>query len=79
MFQLLYGSKCSSPSMICHTQAPKQWQSWSHRVLCGQACNRIATPGHILVSPASAAKPPATQSLHWVTLHCRHHVSCKST
>jgi hypothetical protein len=23
-FQLSYGSKCSSPSMICHTRAPKQ-------------------------------------------------------
>jgi hypothetical protein len=24
-FQLPYGSKCSSPSKICHTRAPKQW------------------------------------------------------
>jgi hypothetical protein len=56
MFQLPYGSKCSSPSMICHTQAPKQRQGWSHNTSYGRACRRIAAPGHGLVSPASAPK-----------------------
>jgi hypothetical protein len=29
--------------------------------LCGQSCRRIAAPGHVLASPASAPKSPATQ------------------
>jgi hypothetical protein len=32
-FQIPYVHKCSSPSMICRTQAPKQRRSWSHSVL----------------------------------------------
>jgi hypothetical protein len=67
MFQLPYGSKCSGPPMICHIQAPKQRQSWLHSVLCGQACRRIAAPGHVLASPASIPKSPTAQSLHWAT------------
>jgi hypothetical protein len=59
-FQLPYGSRCSSPSMICHTRAPKQRQSWSCSVLCGQVCRMIATPGNVLVSPVSAPKSPIT-------------------
>jgi cleavage and polyadenylation specificity factor subunit 1 len=35
--QLPYDSKCSSPSMICRTQAPKEQRSWSQSILCGQA------------------------------------------
>jgi cleavage and polyadenylation specificity factor subunit 1 len=34
-FLLPYGSKCSSPSRICHTLALKQQRSWSHNVSCG--------------------------------------------
>jgi hypothetical protein len=60
-FQLPYGSKCSSPSMICRTRAPKQRQGWSHNASYGQACRRIAAPGHVLVSPASAPKCPDTR------------------
>jgi hypothetical protein len=78
-FQLLYGSKCSSSSIICHTQALKQRQDWSHSVLCGRACRRIAVPGQGLVSPASARKSRATQSLHWATLRLRHPDSFTST
>jgi hypothetical protein len=59
-FQLPYSSKCSSPSMICCTWAPKQRQSWSHNALYGRVCGRTATPGH-LVSPASAPKSPITR------------------
>jgi hypothetical protein len=68
-FRHLYGSKCSSPSTICRTQAPEQQRSWSHSDSCGQACRRIAAPGHALASPASAPKSPTTQSLLWATLH----------
>jgi hypothetical protein len=39
-FQSPYSSKCSSPSMICCTRAPKQWQSWSHSASYGRACKR---------------------------------------
>jgi cleavage and polyadenylation specificity factor subunit 1 len=60
MFQLPYGSKCSSPSMICRTQAPKQQQSWLHSVLYGQAFRMIAAPGHMHASPASTPKFPDT-------------------
>jgi hypothetical protein len=67
-FQLPYGSKCSSPSMICRTQTLNQHQSWSHSVLCDEACRRNAAPGHGLASPASVPKSPATQLLHWATL-----------
>jgi hypothetical protein len=70
-FQLLSGSTCSSLSMICHTQAPKQRRSWSHSFLCVQVCRRIATTAHVLASPASTPKSPTTQSLHWATLHHR--------
>jgi hypothetical protein len=59
-FQLLYSSKCSSPSMICRTWAPKQRQSWSHSTSYGWECGRIAAPRHVLVSPASALKSPVT-------------------
>jgi hypothetical protein len=59
-FQLPYSSKCSSPSMICRTRPPKQWQSWSHSTSYGQAC-RIAAPGHVLVSPDSTPKSPVTR------------------
>jgi hypothetical protein len=65
MFLLLYGSKCSSPSTICHTRALKQQRSWSQNVSCGQACRRIVTPGHGFAKPASAPKAPAT--LQWKT------------
>jgi hypothetical protein len=60
-YQLPYGSKCSSPFMICHTRAPKQCQGWSHNASCGRACRRIAAPDHVLVSPAGAPKSPVTQ------------------
>jgi hypothetical protein len=60
-FQLPYGSKFSSPSMICRTRAGKQRQSWSHSASYGRACGRIAAPGHVIVSPASAPKSPVTQ------------------
>jgi hypothetical protein len=55
-FQLPYGSKCSSPSMICCTQAPKQRKCWSCTDSCSQVCRRIAAPGHVLASPASTLK-----------------------
>jgi SpoVK/Ycf46/Vps4 family AAA+-type ATPase len=45
IYQLLYGPKCSSPSMICRTQAPKQQRNYSHSVLCGRMCRRIAATG----------------------------------
>jgi hypothetical protein len=54
-----YVSKCSSPSTVCRTRAPKQRESWSRSVLCGQACRRIAAPGRMLASPANAPKSPA--------------------
>jgi hypothetical protein len=60
-FQLPYSSKCSSPSMSCRTWAPKQWQSWSHSASYVRACGRIATPGHVRVSPARAPKSPVTR------------------
>jgi hypothetical protein len=60
-FQVPYGSKCTSPSTICRTRAPKQRQSWSRSVWCGQACRWIAAPGRVLASPAIAPKSPAIQ------------------
>jgi hypothetical protein len=48
-FQPPYGSKCSSPSMICRTRSPKQRQSWLHNASYGRACGKIAAPGHVLV------------------------------
>jgi hypothetical protein len=65
--QLPYDYKCSSPSTICRTQAQGQRQSWSRSVSCGQACRRIAAPGHGLARPASAPESPATQLLQWET------------
>jgi hypothetical protein len=56
--QLPYGSKCSSPSTICCTQAPKQQQCWSYSVSCGRAYRNIAAPGHWLGRPASAPSLP---------------------
>jgi hypothetical protein len=61
-FQLPYSYKCSNPSTICRTQVRKQRRSWSHSVLCGQACRRIATPGHRL---ASAPKSPPHSYSIW--------------
>jgi hypothetical protein len=58
-FQVPYDSKCSGPSTICRTRAPRQRQSWSRSVLCGQAYRRIAAPGRELASPASTPKSPA--------------------
>jgi hypothetical protein len=62
-FLLPYGSKCSSPSTINHTQPLKQQRSWSHNVSRGQACRKIVAPGHGFAKPASAPKSPATQLL----------------
>jgi hypothetical protein len=45
---------------ICRTRSPKQRRSWSRSVLRGQAC-RIAAPGHVLASPASAPRSPGIQ------------------
>jgi hypothetical protein len=58
-FLLPYGSKCSSPSTICHTLALKQQRRWSH-VSCGQACRSIVASGNGFAKPASAPKSPAT-------------------
>jgi hypothetical protein len=58
-FQLPYSSKCSSPSIICRTQGPKQGRQ--HSVLCGLAYRRIVALGHRLANPASAPKSPGTQ------------------
>jgi hypothetical protein len=63
-FQHPHEPECFGPSMICRPQAPKQRRSWSHSVLCGQACKAIAAPVHVLASSASTPKSPATQSLH---------------
>jgi hypothetical protein len=63
MFQLHYGSKCSSPSTICRIQAPNQRWSWSQGILCGQACKRIAAPGPVLASPASQSLPSHNHSI----------------
>jgi hypothetical protein len=63
-FQLLSGCKCLNLSTNCRTQAPRQQQNWSQSVLCGQEYRRIAAPGHMLASPASARKSPAIQLLH---------------
>jgi hypothetical protein len=60
MFRLPYGSKCFSPSTICHTLPLKQQRNWSHNVSCGQACRRFVAPGYGLAKPASALKSPAT-------------------
>jgi hypothetical protein len=60
-FQHPYGSKYSSPSMICRTWAPEQQQNWSRNASYGRACRRIAAPGHVLVRPASAPKSPVTR------------------
>jgi cleavage and polyadenylation specificity factor subunit 1 len=66
-----YGSNCSSQSMIYRTRAPKQRQSLSRSVLFGQACRRIATPGHQrskvshhTVTPLGNFTPPAVRFLH---------------
>ena len=64
-FRLLYSYKCSRPPTICLTKAPEQQQSWSHSVSCGQACRRIATPGHVFASPASAPKSHAIYYSVW--------------
>jgi hypothetical protein len=74
-FLLPYDSKCFSPPRICHTRTLKQQRSWSHNVSCGQACRRIAAPGHGFAKPASSPKSPATQLLQWGTLRCRQPVS----
>jgi hypothetical protein len=50
-----------SVHVICRTWAPKQRQSWPHNASYGRACGRIATPGHVLVSPASTPKSPVTR------------------
>jgi hypothetical protein len=44
-FQLHYVSMCSSPSMICRIQAPKQQRSWWQSVSCGQAAHHPAANG----------------------------------
>jgi hypothetical protein len=55
--------QCSSQPTICRTQAPKQQRGWSHIVSCGQAYRRIAAPGHVLASPDSALKSPASHTV----------------
>jgi hypothetical protein len=77
-FLLPYGSKCSSPSTICHMRVLKLQRSWSHNVSCGRACRRIAAPAHGLAKPPSAPKFPATQLLQCETLRCRQPVSFTS-
>jgi hypothetical protein len=57
-FQHHYDSKCTSPSTICRIQASEQRRSWSQSILCGQACERIAAPGHVLANPVSLLSLP---------------------
>jgi hypothetical protein len=79
IFQLSYGSKCSNPSTISRTQAPKVQRDCVHSVACGQTYRRIAAPGHELASSASTPKSPATQLPQWPTSRCQHPVSFIST
>jgi hypothetical protein len=51
MFQLPYGSKCSSLSMICRIQTRKQWRSWLHGVLCGGHATGLLHLGMCLPLP----------------------------
>jgi cleavage and polyadenylation specificity factor subunit 1 len=41
-------------------QSVQQRQSWSNNASYDRVCGRIAAPGHVLVSPASAQKSPVT-------------------
>jgi hypothetical protein len=53
-FPVFYTSKCSRPSTICRSQAPKKPRNLLHSVLCGPAYRKIAASGHGLAKPASA-------------------------
>jgi hypothetical protein len=50
-------------------QAPKQCEAGRTGFCVVRCAKGFATPGHVLASSASAPKSPATQSLHWATLH----------
>jgi hypothetical protein len=78
-FKLPYGSKWSSSSRICRTQAPNQQRGWSHSVSCGQTYRRVDAIGFGFARSASAPKSPATQLLEWDTSRCRQPVSLTST
>jgi hypothetical protein len=61
-FKLLYGSKCSSPSMISRTKAQKQRRIWPHSVLCGRTAGGLTHLGKVL--PVLSALQSLAQHIH---------------
>jgi hypothetical protein len=60
-FQVPCSFKCSSPSMSCCILALRPQQNSSRSASYGQACRRIAAPGHGHASAVSVLKSPATR------------------